>query len=218
VKHDVLAVLTGTIDPSFSPREGSAIGKLARSDAVGVGLLGLEGDQQADLTVHGGPDKAIHHYPADHYPFWRALISGQPLLDAPGGFGENISTRGMLEGEVCIGDRYRLGSAMVEVSHGRQPCWKQGYRLSDRFVVSRIVDYRFTGWYYRVIKPGTVKAGDTIELLDQPHPQWDVHRTFGLLIGGDGKEDPAALRALADMEVLASAWRIKALALLSVFE
>jgi MOSC domain-containing protein YiiM len=218
VKYDVLSVLTGNIDRSFSPRGSSAIGKSPQLGPVSIGHLGLAGDEQADHSVHGGLDKAIHHYPADHYAFWRALISGQPLLDSPGAFGENISTRGMVEGEVCIGDRYRLGSAVVEVSQGRQPCWKQGHRLGDPFVVSRMVDYRFSGWYYRVIEPGDVKCGDTIELLERPHPLWNVHRTFGLLIGKDGKDYPAALRALADMPVLASPWRLKALALLDLFD
>ncbi len=208
----ILAVLTGQAVP-FG-RERSAIAKSPRKGPVPVGWLGLEGDEQADLAVHGGPDKAIHHYPADHYPFWRAEMAGQPLLGAAGAFGENVSTRGMTESEVCLGDRYRLGSALIEVSQGRQPCWKQGHRLSNPGVVARMVATRKSGWYYRVIEPGAVAAGDMIELLERPQPDWDVARMFGLLIGGGGRDDPAALRALAAMEILADPWRKKAQSLL----
>jgi MOSC domain-containing protein YiiM len=208
MRCEILSVLTGKAVP-FGP-ETSAIGKTARAGSVAVGRLGLEGDEQADLSVHGGPDKAIHHYAYDHYPFWRALIAGQPLLDAPGAFGENVSTLGMTESEVCLGDRFRLGTALVEVSQGRQPCWKQGHRLSDPTVTAQIVAYRNSGWYYRVIEPGEVTAGDAIELIARPHPEWDVERMFGLLIGGDGRDDPAALRALAGMELLAQPWRQRA--------
>lgn len=204
----LLAILTGKVRPFGA--ETSAIGKLPRAGPVMVGPLGLEGDEQADLTVHGGPDKALHHYPFDHYPFWRALIAGQSLLDGPGAFGENISTLGFTESGVCLGDRFRLGTALIEVSQGRQPCWKQGHRLGDASVVARIVAYRNSGWYYRVIEPGAVAAGDALELVDRPHPEWDVERMFGLIIGGDGRDDPAALRALAGMDVLARSWRQRA--------
>lgn len=210
---DLLAVLTGRVQP-FRGSEASAIAKTPQAGPVAVGFLGLAGDEQADLAVHGGPDKAIHHYPFDHYPFWRAVQGAHPLLGAAGAFGENISTQGLTEREVCLGDRFRLGSALVEVSQGRQPCWKQGHRLGDASVVARIVAYRFTGWYYRVLEPGIVAAGDSIELAERPLPQWDIERVFGLLIGGDGKDEPAALRALAGMEVLAAAWRARATMLL----
>lgn len=204
----LLGILTGKV--RHFGAETSAIGKLPRAGPVMVGPLGLEGDEQADLTVHGGPDKALHHYPFDHYPFWRALIAGQSLLDGPGAFGENISTIGLTESGVCLGDRFRLGTALIEVSQGRQPCWKQGHRLGDASVVARIVAYRNSGWYYRVIEPGAVAVGDALELVDRPHPEWDVERMFGLIIGGDGRDDPAALRALAGMDVLARSWRQRA--------
>ena len=212
--HEILAILTGKVRP-FGP-ERSAIAKALRQGPVDVGLLGLEGDEQADLSVHGGPDKAIHHYPFDHYPFWRALIAEQPLLDAPGAFGENVSTLGLTEDAICLGDRWRLGSALIEVSQGRQPCWKQGHRLSDPSIVARIVATRKCGWYYRVLEQGSLAAGDRLELTGRPHPQWDVARMFGLLIGGDGRDDPAALRALAGMDVLAAPWRRRAAMLLDV--
>jgi MOSC domain-containing protein YiiM len=207
--HEILAILSGKAQP-FRGAEESAIAKVPREGPVKVGLLGLEGDEQADLTVHGGPDKALHHYAADHYPFWRALLGEHPLLAGPGAFGENISTLGLTERDVCLGDRFRLGTALIEVSQGRQPCWKQGHRLGSAGVVATIVTYRNPGWYYRVLEPGQVAAGDMIELIERPLPAWDIERVFGLIIGGDGADDPAALRALACMEVLAAPWRNRA--------
>lgn len=209
---EVRAVLTGKTDPRFSPRAASAMAKTARAGAVAVGPLGLDGDEQADLSVHGGPDKAIHHYPADHYPFWRTMTGGNPLLDAPGAFGENISTLGMTERDACIGDRFRLGTALVEISQGRQPCWKLGHRLGDPGAVSLVVSHGFSGWYYRVIEAGQLRAGDAIALIDRRWPEWQVARVFALLIGGEEPSDLAALKALAGLETLAPAWRGKALA------
>ena len=113
----------------FARGEASAIAKAPLAGPVKIGFLGLEGDEQADRRVHGGPDKALHHYPHDHYARWREGRDGEPLLAAPGAFGENVATLGLTEEQVCIGDRFRLGSALVEISQGRQPCWKQGERL-----------------------------------------------------------------------------------------
>src|SRR5690606_2996352 len=122
--------------------------------------LGHEGDEQADRAVHGGPEKAIHHYARDHYDLWRAEIGDHPLLHRPGAFGENISTTGLSEEDVCIGDRYRLGTALVEVSQGRQPCWKVDHRFGGLAISAAMVRSRRTGWYYRVIEEGAVGAGD----------------------------------------------------------
>jgi len=208
VRRTILFLMTGKAVP-FG-KETSAIAKSARDGPLAVGPLGLEGDEQADRSVHGGPDKAIHHYSASHYSFWRSELGPHPLLEVPGAFGENISTLGMTETEVCLGDRYRLGTALVEVSQGRQPCWKQGHRLGNPAVVARIVETGKSGWYYRVIEPGKVSAGDSIELTERPLPEWTVARAFALLIGGEGRSDRAALRELADMAKLAAPWRKRA--------
>ncbi|WP_328804949.1 MOSC domain-containing protein [Parasphingopyxis marina] len=195
--------------------EPSAIRKSSREGPVVIGPLGLEEDEQADLRVHGGPDKAVHHYPFDHYPFWKAMVPDHPRLDAPGGFGENISTSGLAESDVCIGDRFALGSAVVEISQGRQPCWKQGHVMEWNQLVAHMVKHRRIGWYYRVIEPGEVRAGDRLDLIDRPLPQWDVRRVFGLLIGGEGKDELSAVEQLAELTVLAEEWRAKARRLLA---
>jgi MOSC domain-containing protein YiiM len=202
-------ILTGKAR-AFRGDEPSAIAKTPVAGPQHVGPLGIAGDEQADLTVHGGTDKAIHHYPRDHYAWWAETLGDHALLKAPGAFGENISTEGLVEHEACIGDRYRLGSALVEISQGRQPCWKLGHRFGVASVTAAVVTSRRSGWYYRVIEEGTVAAGDSLELVARPLPDWSVERVFGLLIGGDGKREPAALRALADMDGLAASWRARA--------
>lgn len=177
----VEAVLTGRAVDYTRPGSRSAIAKCPRQGPVLAGPEGLDGDEQGDRRVHGGPDKAIHHYPHDHYAAWRAELGPHPLLEAPGAFGENISTRGVTEADLCLGDRLRLGAAVVEVSQGRQPCWK----LSDRFGIAdlarRVQDSGRTGWYYRVLEPGPVQAGDVLELLERPWPDWPLTRLAGLL-------------------------------------
>jgi MOSC domain-containing protein YiiM len=209
----VLALLTGKAR-DFARGERSAIAKAAVEGRVSIGFLGLDGDEQADLRVHGGPDKAIHHYPFDHYARWSALAAGHPLLDTPGAFGENISTFGLTEDQICIGDRLRLGTALLEVSQGRQPCWKQGQRMEWTTLPTMMVRERRSGWYYRIIETGEAEAGDELSLVDRVLPDWSVARVFGLLIAGDHKHDSAALKTLADMELLELGWRQRAMELM----
>ncbi|MBA3666738.1 MAG: MOSC domain-containing protein [Sphingomonas sp.] len=206
----VEALLTGRAVRFTERGERSAIAKAPVEGPRRVGWLGVEGDEQADLTVHGGRDKAIHHYPRDHYPGWQASIGPHPKFDAPGAFGENISTTGWTETEVCIGDRLRLGSALVEVSEGRQPCWKQAHHLGRPGIVAAMVKSGRSGWYYRVIEEGAVAAGDNIALVERVHSEWPVARVFGLIIGGKHKGQAAALRDLARVEQLAEGWRARA--------
>jgi MOSC domain-containing protein YiiM len=206
---EILAVLTGKARPFRGDDEPSAIGKLPVVDAVAVGAMGLAGDEQADRTVHGGIDKAIHHYPADHYDWWRGYLGDAPLLDAPGAFGENISTAGLDEDSVFLGDRFRLGTALVEVSQARQPCWKLDHRFGTKGVMAQVVKTRRTGWYYRVLEPGVVGAGDDLALVERPYPDWPLASLFGLLIGGEAKDRPADLRALRDVPILAETWKVR---------
>jgi len=203
------ALLTGIPVP-FRDGDYSAIAKQPVSGAVRIGWLGLAGDSVADPVHHGGWDKAIHLYPQDHYGWWRERKPGHPLLEKPGAFGENIASRGMTEEEVCLGDRFSLGSAVVEASHGRQPCWKLDHRFGARDVMATIVKTARCGIYFRVLREGEAEAGAMMELLERPLPQWSIARVFRLLIGGGHKGEPDAVRALADMPVLAEAWRERA--------
>lgn len=210
----VRAILAGQVQP-LSRGEGSAIAKRPVSGRVCLTPLGIAADDQADKLHHGGPDKALHHYPFDHYDRWRVAAPDHPLLDAPGAFGENISTDGLTEDQVCIGDRLRLGSALLEISQGREPCWKQGDRMEWTTLPKMMVREGRSGWYYRVVESGETEAGDVLSLVDRPLPDWTVRRVFGLLIGGENQEDKAALEALVQMPVLFAGWRARAAALIA---
>jgi MOSC domain-containing protein YiiM len=175
------ALLRGRAQPYTRPGSVSAIAKTPFAGSVHIGECGLEGDEQGDRRVHGGPDKAVHHYPRDHYALWREELGEHALLSVPGAFGENISSQGLTEAQVCLGDRYRLGEAVLEVSQGRQPCWK----LNDRFGVAdmarRVQSSGRTGWYYRVLATGQAVAGDRLQLLARPWPQWSLQRIATML-------------------------------------
>lgn len=202
-------MLTGAAQP-LRGEEMSAIAKMPQFGAVMVKPLGLDGDEQADRVHHGGIEMAIHHYPRDHYAWWAEKMPDQPLLGAAGAFGENISTTGLDETTACIGDRYRLGTALVEISQGRQPCWKPAHRLGRPALVAEIVKTGRSGWYYRVLEPGVVAVGDELTLEHRPYPEWTVARVFGLVVGGKGKADRASLKALSGLKPLCAEWRDRA--------
>lgn len=203
------SILTGGVQ-NFARGQSSAIAKTIADGPRAVTWLGIAGDAQADLSVHGGPDKAIHHYPFDHYDYWQVALGKHSVLARPGAFGENISTIGLTEDAACIGDRYKMGTALVEIAQGRQPCWKQAHRLDSNNVASMMVETQRCGWYYRVIEQGTVGAGDTLTLTERPWPDWTVKCVIALLIAGEARQDPAAARALAALPVLAENWRARA--------
>jgi len=125
--------------------------------------LNLDGDKQADLTVHGGLDKALYAYPAEHYDYWKERL---PKMKLPWGmFGENLTTEGLLEDQVNIGDVFRIGSSEVVVTQPRMPCYKLGVKFGRMDIVWQFMDSKLTGIYFRVQKEGEVGAGDAIELI-----------------------------------------------------
>lgn len=176
----VRAVLTGrakTVDARFV----TAIDKKERSGPVRVGIEGLDGDEQGDRRSHGGPDKAVHLYSHEHYAHWVAELGALPVLGAPGAFGENLNVEGLLEGDVCLADTVRVGSAVLQVSQARQPCWKLNHRFGVADMARRVQDQSRTGWYCRVLQPGELRAGDSIELVERPYPDWPLDRLLRLL-------------------------------------
>jgi MOSC domain-containing protein YiiM len=177
----VVAVLRGAAVPTSRPGSRSAIAKQVVDGAVAVGPTGLAGDEQGDTRIHGGPDKAVHQYPLDHYTAWRAELGALPVLQLPGAFGENIASTGMAEADVCRGDRVRMGSVLLEVTQTRQPCWKLNARFNLPDMALRLQRTGRTGWYYRVVEAGAVQAGDTIALVDRPHPAWPLSRVIEAL-------------------------------------
>ena len=131
--------------------------------------------------MHGGPDKAVHLYAWAHYAAWRAELGDAPVLQAPGAFGENLAVAGLDEAGVCIGDHWRAGSAVLEVTQGRQPCWKLNLRFGVPDMSARVQNTLRAGWYCRTLQDGVVQAGDALELLERPHPGWTVQRLLALI-------------------------------------
>ena len=201
-------ILTGRAVDYTRPGSRSAINKRPVADAVQVDSNGIVGDEQGDLRVHGGPDKAIHHYPFDHYAAWQADIGAgvgaQAVLAQPGAFGENLSTTGVTEDDICIGDRLRVGSVVLEVSQLRQPCWKLNDRFDTRDMARRVQHTGRTGWYYRVQEGGTLRPGDMLEWIERPWPQWPLTRVLDVLYRN--MLDRAALEAMLALPLTPS-WR-----------
>ncbi len=186
----------------------SGINKTPVEGPVRLTATGLVGDEQGQKKIHGGLEKALHHYPYDHYPALRERLAGTPALEIlknPGAFGENVSTTGITERDVCIGDKIRIGSAVIQVSQGRQPC----YILNAYFGVpemSRLVQtLRATGWYYRVLEEGEIRQGDLIDLLERPNPEWSVDAVQVVLY--EDTMNREALKILSELPELDEGWR-----------
>ena len=137
------------------------------AEPVRLGPTGLAGDAQADLKVHGGPDKAVCVYPTEHLPHWSERL-GRPM--EPGAFGENFSVVGLLEPEVCVGDVYRVGSALVQVTQPRQPCYKLATRNGEPAFSLWVQESGRTGFYFRCLEPGEVQVGNEIALVERQAP------------------------------------------------
>lgn len=157
----------------------SGIMKSAVSGQVRVGRLNLDGDEQADLIHHGGPDKAVLVYPVVHYGWWRDEF---PSIDwQPGTFGENLTIEGAMENVVCIGDVFELGSCKLQVSQPRQPCWKLSRRWGLPKLAVRVQQTGRTGWYLRVIDEGMIGSSETMKLIERNHPQWTIAKANAVM-------------------------------------
>ena len=165
--------------------------------------LNLDGDRQADLTVHGGPQKAVYVYPSEHYAFWKREL---PDMDLPWGmFGENFTTEGMFETEINIGDRFRIGSAEVMVTQPRMPCYKLGIRFGRTDIIKRFLASERTGFYLSVLKEGEVGVDDAFELFDKNASGVrvvDVTRLYG-----SDKKNVELLRRAIATEALPESWK-----------
>ncbi len=201
----LLSVNTG------GPREVRASGALVRTSIwksprdgrVVVRTLNLDGDAQSDLSAHGGTNKAVYVYPFEHYAYWRDQLPG---IDLPFGvFGENLTTEGLLEADVCIGDRLEIGTAEFQVTQPRQPCFKLGIRFGREDMVKRFVASLRSGFYVAVTREGDVGAGDEIRIVRRAPGSMSVHEIFALHVDDDGKEEQ--LRRAASIESLSPGWR-----------
>ncbi len=181
----------------------TAFFKTPVANTVRVGLLGLDGDQQADRENHGGPDKAVLAYSAEHYGYWQAHLS---LSDMPhGGFGENLTIAGLTEETVCIGDTWRAGKVVLQVTQPRQPCWKMSRRWRIPDLARQVIANGKCGWYLRVLQEGALAAGELLELVARPHPAWTVARASRVM--HHEKHDMALAAEFASLPELSAAWR-----------
>ena len=169
---------------------------------VAVGTLNLDGDGQADLRVHGGKDKAVYAYPAEHYLSWSAEL-GRSFPH--GQFGENLTLAGLTEDEARIGDRYRIGSALLEVSQPRVPCFKLGLKMEDDAFPQRFLESGRSGFYLRVVACGSLEAGDEVVLEFRDQGSLTVAAIQWLTFSGTA--DAAALEQAAELEALPEGWR-----------
>ena len=173
------------------------------ADRVMLRTFNLDGDRQADLSVHGGPDKAVYVYPSEHYLFWKHEL---PEMELPWGmFGENLTTTGLLETETHIGDRFRVGSAEVKVTQPRMPCYKLAIRFERNDIIKRFLVSERTGFYLSVLKEGEVGAGDEFELLERNTA--DVRVVDVIRLYSSDKRDLDLLRRAIASESLPNSWR-----------
>lgn len=183
----------------------SGIVKPPVEGALRVSKHGLEGDAQADLKNHGGPEKAVCVYPLEHYPYWEARLGRDPGL---GSFGENFSTEGLPETEVCIGDVYRVGSSLLQVSQPRQPCYKLAARHGVPEMAAWVQQTGRTGFYLRCLEPGEVQAGEDVSLVERPAGTVSVAEANRVM--HHDRHDEQGIRALLAMgALLAGSWRAK---------
>lgn len=181
----------------------TSIFKTPVSGRVHVARFNVDGDEQTDLSVHGGAEKAVYAYPAEHYDFW-----GHELPDAElpwGAFGENFTTEGLIEDEVCIGDRYRVGSVELVVTQPRMPCYKLAIRFGRPDLVKRFLQSRRSGFYLAVEREGEVSPGDSIERFARDERQLTVADVVALY-AADSANQPL-LQSASDHPSLPASWR-----------
>ena len=193
------------------PREVEWGGKTVRTSIfkepvagrVRVVRLNVEGDRQSDLTVHGGADKAVYVYPAEHYAFWREELPGGNL--PWGAFGENIATQGLSENSAYIGDQLRTGSAELVVTQPRMPCFKLGIRFGRADMVKRFLRSGRTGFYLAVAREGGIAAGDAVTLIARHDAAITVAEIVGLYRADAAKQE--LLRRVSELVALPEGWR-----------
>ncbi len=202
------SIQIGKIAPLGPDGVSSGFVKHGVDGPVAVTMLGLAGDEQADLTVHGGPEKAVYGYPAAHHDAWAADYPEHAALFVAGGVGENLTIAGWTEVDVCVGDVHAIGTARLQVCQPRQPCSKFTMRFADNRLAKAMVRNGRAGWYYRVIEEGVIRPGDAVALVDRPNPGFGFDRLVRIVNFADATPDE--LRAMANMEGLATKMRTRA--------
>ena len=201
----LLALSVGPIKSIGSDNLQSGIDKKPVDRPLLLTKTGFIGDEQADKKHHGGPEKAVHHYDFDHYAYWQKELGHKAVFDTPTAFGENLSTSGLSEKNIAVGDIFRLGKAIIEVSQGRQPCFRLNVRFGIADMSLRTQKSGRTGWYYRVLEEGEVTLQDELELLERRHEDWTIHRIWKAFYVT--RNDYDELSQIASLEELSPSWR-----------
>ena len=209
----IRAVHVGRVAPLGPDNVPSGFFKQPVAGRVAVGELGLAGDEQADKSVHGGPDKAVYAYPTEGYAAWIEDFPARRRTLVPGGMGENLATAGLSEDDVHIGDVLRIGTATLQVTQPRQPCFKLALYHREPKMVRRMTETARCGWYLRVIEPGALGAGDRIQTIERQEKAWSVRR-FAALIALK-TIDAETLAEIVAMPGVAATWQMRALRLLA---
>ena len=181
----------------------TAIFKSPVKGPVAVGKLDLEGDEQADLTVHGGLDKAVYAYPQEHYAYWRSQLPDYSF--GPGNFGENLTLAGLLEEAIHIGDQLQIGTALFTVTQPRSPCYKLGVRFNRDDMTKRFYESRRFGFYLRVLREGTLQAGAAVTIVERDPNAVSVADLVRLFTGDS--HDPSLLERALKVSALSQGWR-----------
>ncbi|SMQ58036.1 MOSC domain-containing protein YiiM [Altererythrobacter xiamenensis] len=195
MKLQVAAICAGAAS-TLPSGKSSGIHKQPLEGPVMIGVRGIETDEQVDRKHHGYPAMALHHFPQEHYDWLRYHFGQLNRLGGAGSMGENIATTGLTEHDVHIGDRFRLGSALIEVTQPRQPCSTIEQHLEAKGMVKAIVSAARPGWFYRVLEPGMAQAGDHLERVETGDMRWSVARAF-LSVYGANRAPDAELEQLA---------------------
>ncbi len=187
---------------AFAHGTQSAINKQVLSERQHATELGFTHDEQGDPRFHGGIQKALHIYPSEHYPVWEKDLGSKAIFQTAGAFGENLSSSGVTESTICLKDKIRIGSTLLEVSQGRMPCWKLNVRFEQNDMARRLQDTLRTGWYFRVLEEGEIGAGDEIILCERPYPDWSLARIMGAVFTGNLDKD--LLSQMAELPLVES--------------
>jgi MOSC domain-containing protein YiiM len=198
----IASIQIGRVAPLGPERVASGFIKHAVDGPIMTGALGLDGDHQADLSVHGGPEKAVYAYSSARYPDWAAAFPDIATRFVAGAMGENLTVDGLIEDDLCVGDVHAIGGALLQVCQPRQPCFKLALALGEPRLGRHMVRTGHSGWYYRVLREGSIAPGDEIVLVERPNPGFGFPRLVTIVNRG-GATVPE-LQDLAVMPGLAS--------------
>jgi len=202
----VASIHAGKVAPLGPDGVPSGFVKHSLDQPAQITKLGIKGDEQADLSVHGGPDKAVYGYSLENYSAWRIEYPRHAAVLVPGGFGENLCIEGMRELDIYVGDIHRIGSTRLQVCQPRQPCFKLALRFEDKMMPKAMIRSGRAGWYYHVLEPGEIAPGATVHLDARPNADFPFTRLVELVSHADATQQE--LERMQRMEGLAADWKI----------